>query len=311
MTSKATFLSETTSKAAIASLLKAADRIAIIIHQNPDGDALGCALALKEALLGKTVTVVCASPLPPIFQTIVSADFLTDRLPAELDAIVVLDCPELHRTGFRRQLMSRAKTLPLILIDHHPLGDLAKLTTHCLTRPAAATAELVSDLLDQMRVVVSPEIATALLLGLYTDTNGFQHSNTQPKTLRLASRLVRYGGDILKISQTLKHQQTVAQARLWGQILSLVRLNRYGVIIVQVPQKLLKQAGAKAEDVAGLVNLLALISEARAALVLIEEPGGWRGSLRTRHAHINVGQLAWHLGGHGHQKVGGFVATNK
>jgi phosphoesterase RecJ-like protein len=176
-------------------------------------------------------------------------------------------------------------------------------------RRASATAELIAELLDELRIVIDAEIATALLLGLYTDTGGFQHSNTSAKALQLASRLVRYGGDIFTISSQLQRSQSVNQAHLWGEILAGIEINCYGLATARVSRALLARTNSSATDVLGLVNVLALASEATAALVLVEDDSGWHGSLRTRHAHIDVGELARRLGGRGHRKAAGFLAT--
>lgn len=296
-------------EATFASFLTTPKRLAILVHQKPDGDALGSAVALQRALVNQKTTIVCASPVPIIFEKILPAFVCQSSLPPDAESIVILDCAELHRTGFKRQLSSRAGKIPVIVIDHHPIGDISKIADHYYQRRVSSTVELVAELLDEMRVVVTPEIATALLLGLYTDTGGFQHSNTNAKTLALASRLVRYGGDILSISNQLQQAQSVAQARLWGQVLSRIRVNAWGVVVAQVPKTLLRQTKTSVSDVSGLGNILALITEAKASLVMVEEKDGWRGSLRTRHLTVDVGQLARHLGGQGRPSAGGFMAT--
>lgn len=294
--------------ATVASILQSAKQIALVVHQQPDGDALGSAVALERALPGKT-TIVCATPPSPIFRRILPRFTCQSQLPSNPDVIVILDCSELHRTGFRKQITSLAQKIPVVIIDHHPSGDGHKITNLCYQRRASATAELIAELLDELRIVIDAEIATALLLGLYTDTGGFQHSNTSAKALQLASRLVRYGGDIFTISSQLHRSQSVNQARLWGEILAGVEINRYGLATARVSQALLTRTKAAASDVLGLVNVLALANEVTAALVLVEDGSGWHGSLRTRHDHIDVGELARRLGGRGHRKAAGFLAT--
>jgi nanoRNase/pAp phosphatase (c-di-AMP/oligoRNAs hydrolase) len=91
--------------------------------------------------------------------------------------------------------------------------------------------------------------------------------------------------------------------------LSEISINKLGIVVAQVKRSHLKEAQSTIDDVAGLANLLALTSEAKLALVLIETESGWRGILRTRHRSVNLGRLARLLGGSGHKKAAGFMTT--
>lgn len=299
----------------IADAISRVNDITLLIHQKPDGDAIGSSVALYHALQenGKQVRIVCAQQIAPIFRRIVGSLPIEQKLPSKTDLIIVLDCGELHRTGFGRQLQSWRQTRKkVIAIDHHPKGDIQKVASCYHHSPiASATAEIVIDYLRELRCKISAEIATALLLGIYTDTGGFQHANTTSQTLGLASRLISYGGDLNLITQTFWRVQTPAQKRLWGKILSDIQINNCQIATALISRQDLRKAGATDDDVSGLANLLALIHEAKAALVMLETDNGWRGTLRTRHPNIDLGQLARFLGGQGQKKAAGFVATKE
>lgn len=292
-------------------LLANANDITLLVHQNPDGDAVGSSVALKLGLakLGKQVKIICTQSFPEIFTGIVSAVETEARLPQQTDLLIILDCSELHRTGFAKQLKSlKAKTI--VVIDHHESGDLRKLSENIFSdNNAAATAELIYECLNELRVKITPEIATALLMGIYTDTGAFQHNNTTSSTLSLAARLVRYGADLSKISNTFLQTLSKPKRRLWGKILSELTINKFGMVCAVVPANLLVESGAEAADISGLANQLALTDEAKASLVLVETSQGWRGTLRTRCANVDLGRLATMLGGRGHKKAAGFTAT--
>ncbi len=295
-----------------ARLLDGAGTVALIIHQQPDGDAVGSASALAAALraAGKTVTIFCATAVAKIFTDVVGPLEVTDVL-ASAEAVVLLDCSDLHRTGCGRQLQTLAKRGgAVVVIDHHAAGAWPTLTKHCFVNlKASSTAEMVFELLTHLRTPISPTIATALLLGVYADTGGFTHPNTTDAALRLAGRLGYYGADLNLISRSMSRVESAPKARLWGQVMSELTMNRLGVVVARVRQTQFEQTHTTLEDVAGLANALALVEEARAALVLIETEAGYRGILRTRHHHINLGRLARLLGGAGRPSAAGFTAT--
>lgn len=296
----------------IAQLLEGAHDVTIVIHQQPDGDAIGSALALQLGLQskGKTARIVCIHDLPVVFKSIVGQISPEPNLPTETDAIIILDCGELHRTGYGRQLTTLAQSTPIAVIDHHAKGDMSKIVRHYhFDEHVAATAEIMFDYLTLLRIEVTPAMATALLMAIYTDTGGFQHGNTSSRTFSLAARLVRCGGDLNLVSQAFIRSFNPAKKRLWGKILSEVTIGRFNIVTAIINAEDLHEAEATAEDILGLANTLALINEARAALVMMEIAGSWRGVLRTRHASVDVGRLAHLLGGKGQKKAAGFAAT--
>lgn len=295
----------------VSGLLAQANDITLLVHQNPDGDAVGSSVALKLALdtLDKQTRIVCTQNFPDVFTNIVGQVTTETKLPNRTDLLIILDCSEFHRTGFAKQLKT-FKATKILVIDHHESGDLRKLSENIFSDcTAAATTELVFQCLNELRVKISSEIATALLMGLYTDTGAFQHTNTTSDTLSLAARLIRYGADLSKISNVFLQTLSKPKRRLWGKILSDITLNKFGIVCAVVSANLLTEANAEPADISGLANQLALTSEARASLVLVETGKGWRGTLRTRYANIDLGRLAAMLGGHGHKKAAGFTAT--
>lgn len=292
--------------------LERAKRVGLLIHERPDGDAVGSATALALALgSSKKVEIICATPIATIFHGVLADQPVKSELHMnDYDTLIILDCGELHRTGFGPLLRTRPDGLTVIVIDHHRTGNLQKLANYYLGDPeASSTAELVASCLQTMRAAMTQPIAQALLVGLYTDTGGFQHPNTSSRALRVASRLISFGANLPQISQTFFRHRSVKQTKLWGLVLADLRINRLGIAVGRVSRAQLQEVRATGQDVAGLVNLLALVTEARAALLLTETAAGWQGSLRTRHAHIDLGRLARYFGGRGHKKAAGFSVT--
>ncbi|MBI4948022.1 bifunctional oligoribonuclease/PAP phosphatase NrnA [Candidatus Berkelbacteria bacterium] len=295
----------------IAHFLNSVKQISVVIHQKPDGDAIGSAVALVKALeqKEKNAEIVCATPIPEIFEQIVGKVKVNKSLDLNCEAVIIVDCSELHRTGIGRQL-KRKKRPTIIAIDHHTNGNISAIADFEVIDPkAAASAEIVYDLIKEMRSFVTPQIATSLLMGIYTDCGAFQHNNTTSKTLQLSGRLIREGADLQKIVTTFMRTLTQSKKRLWGKVIAEAKLNNFGVVTAVISLNDLKIAKASEEDINGLANVLSLANEAKAALVLSETKDGWRGVLRTRHANINLKKLARFLGGRGQKKAAGFLAT--
>lgn len=292
--------------------ITAASRLNLVIHLDPDGDAIGAARALQLALEGKKkITLTSVSPIPAVFQVLLGPIEAEDKLDRRADLILILDCNELQRTGLGERLTGGS--IPIGVIDHHPLGNLIKIAPHHYYRDqrACSTCELVISVLQELRLPLDRRIAQCLLLGIYTDTGGFKHPNTTSQALHLASRLIRYGADLSLISQTLTTRPNLRQAQLWGLVLSRARINRFGLAIAVITKQDLAKTKTDKSQAFGLVNLLGNLAETKAALVLVETDQGWRASLRTRSPKINLNRLAGYFGGRGRGRAAGFLATKE
>jgi phosphoesterase RecJ-like protein len=294
---------------AVAEKLSASKSINIIVHRNPDGDAIGSAVALKKALSSKEVTISCTTDVAEVFKRIIADLSFSCKLQPNADVYIIVDCSEAHRTGFANELKSLNRQ-KICVIDHHKTGNLPKQAGLAIISDChCSTTEIIDDLLRELRVKMLPEIATALLLGIFTDTGGFRHSNTTVQTLKRASHLISNGGNIQKITQTFFQRLSSTQRKLWGKVLAGIEVNKWGMAVAKIDKHVFVDTGANVEDAFGLANNVALVNEARASLLLIEQEDGWRGILRTRHHQINIGRLAKLLGGKGQPKAAGFTAT--
>lgn len=289
-----------------------------MIHENPDGDTLGSASAIFQVLtkIGKSPAMVCKDVVPKPFLFLPQMDKIqSDMLFGDYEAIVVIDCGDLRRTGFADRLREFVKKNKIVInIDHHPKNDLHKIATiNFCDQKSSSTAEIIWEIISLMPVEIDKNIATALLTGLYTDTGGFKHSNTSPKTLKIAAELLKHGGKIKLITQNVSLNKTVPAMKLWGLVLSrLHRHNELKIVSSVITQKDLAACGASQDDIAGVVNLMNTIPESRATILFYEtEDKQIRASLRTEDEHVDVAQLAAIFGGGGHKKASGFTINGK
>src|SRR6266571_352556 len=188
--------------AAVADAIRGHERFLVTTHENPDGDALGSLLAAKLALdqLGKDTVMILYgdAPLPNEYAFMPLAD-LGRRWPDDVSerVLLALDCANESRIA-DPEVLGR---VPLTVdVDHHhdnsAFGDI-----NLVVADASSTGEMVRDLLRELEVEITPEIAEALYIALVTDTGRFQYTNTTPKALRLAAELVEAGADVHKVFQ--------------------------------------------------------------------------------------------------------------
>jgi len=291
-----------------------ADKILLIIHENPDGDTLSAATVLFKVLknMGKSPAMVCKDLVPKPFLFLPEIDQIHhDLLFGDYDVIAVIDCGDIKRTGFAERLkkVSQTKQKTVINIDHHPKNDLHKIAhLNLIDYGASSTSEIVYDLCLKMNVVLEKNLATALLTGIYTDTGGFKHANTSSKTLEIAAELLKRGARIKLITSNISLNKTIASLKLWGIALKRMRRNELGIVSSIISREDLLACNASDEDLAGVVNLINSVPDARAAILFHEtQDQKIRASIRTESDNVDVSKLANIFGGGGHKRAAGFT----
>jgi len=294
---------------AVASLLAAGRRFLLTGHRNPDGDSLGSALALAQALeaRGKEARVVMRDRwssaydgMPGVGAVEVSESLPSDW-PAAWDAAIVMECPEAERPGFPALLSGMT-----VNVDHHP-GNTRWATHNLVIEPAAAVGEIVADLLDRLEWPMTPSIATNLWVSLVSDTGSFRYGNTTARALALGARLVTEGVRPDVVNEFLFEARPMSTVRLESLVLGTLELHDGGrVALVSLPKRFLAESGADAADGEGLVNKARGIEGVKAAALIREsdEPGVFRCSLRSK-GSVDVRSVAAARSGGGHRNAAG------
>ncbi len=311
---------------AVAELLRSGSRFLLTGHRNPDGDALGSALGLAQALAaaGKTARVVMRDPWSyaydgmPGIGGVEVREALPDDWPAAYDAILVLECPESDRTGWPnlfavdREPSAAAPAPPggkVVNVDHHP-GNAAYGALNLVDTGAAAVGEIVADLLDVLQWPIGADAATNLWVSLVSDTGSFRYSNTTPKALALGARLVAAGARPGPVNEFLFEAAPMSALRLESLVLGTLALHAGGAVAtLELPRRFLAESGAAESDTEGLVNRARGILGVKAAALLREADGGEiRCSLRSK-GTVDVRSVAALHGGGGHRNAAGCRMT--
>jgi bifunctional oligoribonuclease and PAP phosphatase NrnA len=292
------------SAADVAAAIRRHDAFLITSHARPDGDAIGSQLAMAFALdaLGKRVRMVNHDPVPGPYRGFPGTDriIVAPVVPpladsAEGEATIVMECGDLSRpevTGLERPT--------LINIDHH-VGNTMYGTVNWFDAAAAACAEMVADVIDELGVAWTPEIASHLYLGIATDTGGFRHGLISARTFQASARVAATGVSVANLARDIFDSFGVGRIRLTGALLNAMELhhdNRLAVLYYD--DELLKACGATSDDTDGLVNLpLGAKDVLAVALVRKQTDSQYRVSMRSKGA-VNVRAVAIQHGGGGH-----------
>jgi phosphoesterase RecJ-like protein len=226
------------------------------------------------------------------------------------DLIIVLDTSDIEHMG---QLYADNASLfyevPIVNIDHHASnGYYAKVNLVDIT--ATSTCEIVLALLESLganQPLLDEEIATALLMGIITDTASFQNSNTTPKSLTVAAQLVAAGARQQEIIRKIYKTKPLSTLRLWGRILAGIREDKDNKFVWSViSARDLEQCGANETEITGAIDeLMVSAPNAEIIFLLSEREEGIFGSIRTT-KEVDASELAKFFGGGGHKQAAGF-----
>jgi bifunctional oligoribonuclease and PAP phosphatase NrnA len=304
---------QTSELEAVVDAIRSNDRFVVAAHENPDGDALGSMLATVLALraYGKDAVMFLSGTAPtPGEYRFLDLEGLQRKLPDDVGERVLLavDCANERRIGPDNEPVERPKLV--LNVDHHHdnsrFGDV-----NLVVDEASSTSEIVRDILGELGVGLTPEIAEALYVGLVTDTGRFQYTNTTPKALRLAAELVETGADVHGIFRHVYETVQFAKLKLLARALERAELFEGGGLVVSY---LLKDdfaaVGAEEPYSEGIIDSLRAV-EGSEMVALIREPPRNEGparrvSLRSSRDEVDVSAIAREVGGGGHRQAAGF-----
>ena len=294
---------------AIASVLRNKQRFLVLSHFRPDGDAIGCALAMGLCLkeMGKEVKVWNEDGLPQRFAFLQQSALInTPPQAAEaFEVVIVLDTAVRNRVG-ARCLEKIAPGALWINIDHHVsndrLGDLLYIDS-----AAPAAGQILFELFQQCGLPLTPPMADALYAAISTDTGSFQYPNTTARTYEIAAELVRLGVNIGAINQALYENSPRRRLELLRALLNVLRFSSgERVASFALSAQTAFDLGTIPDDTEGLIDTIRSIEGVVVAAFFEELEGGLiRLSLRSKDARVDVCAICGEFGGGGHTLASG------
>jgi phosphoesterase RecJ-like protein len=300
--------------------LRAAQRLIVVAHEHPDGDALGSLIGMQGALaaLGKDCLMFIDSselPLPQEYRFL-SLSGLVSSPPDDLDerTIVFLDCGNLERNP--ADALQRPG-MHILNIDHH--HDNTHFGTVNLVVPdASCTAEIVWDLMKGLGIEPTQEIAEALYVGLITDTGRFMYENTGPRAHRMAAELIEAGVDVHEIYRRVYEGVPYGKLALLAR--GLAKVERYDsgrLTVTELDAADFADSGAEESYSEGVIDHLRAVQGTAVAALVRDRIGDTDGSgkplrkvsLRASDERVDVSAIARVQGGGGHRQAAGFTTA--
>lgn len=292
--------------------IKSANDIAIFTHISPDGDALGSSLAIFKVIeehYKKKVTVFISDKIPKIYEFLPCLDCYkrTDDLYYEnkvFDLAIATDVATCERMGKGFNLYKKSKIK--INIDHHKsnnnYGDI-----NIVNPQASSASEVVLDILSDLEIKLTKEIATFIYVGILTDTGGFRYDNTTQKVLEKAAKLLNYGISHCELCQKcFMTKEKKALLLTANAILNAKFLLCDKIAYTAITLNDMKKYNAKNEHTDRIVETLRQIETCEVAL-LFKENLNQTTKVSLRSKTFDVSNFAAKFGGGGHKFAAGLT----
>lgn len=285
----------------VSDILKERNNFVLLTHRYPDGDTLGSAFALCRALqsIGKYAKVFCSDLIPDKFDYIYNCVRMQEF---EEEFVVSIDIADTQLLGDK---LSSYKDKIDLCIDHHESNtNYAKM--NFVNPNAAATAEIIADIIREMGINIDNKIAECIYTGLSTDTGCFKYSNAKPKTYRIAADMIEFGARSALINRLMfdtKTKQRIELDKLVLETLEFFCDDKCAVIYVTNDMQI--KSGTANEDIDGISSIPRKIKGVQVGITLREkEEGVFKISLRTS-GTLNASDICKKFGGGGHPAAAG------
>lgn len=297
------------------SFIQEGNHFLVVAHVQPDGDAISSTLAVGWLLRqwNKSFVMVNENGVPNKLSYLPGSDQINVHEDREnvaakpFDNVICVDCADYARIGKIAEWID--KDARILNIDHHPTNDRYG-EVAVIREDAAATVEILFDMITSYGLALDLGVATVLYTGLLTDTGGFRYSNTTPHVMAIASELLKQGVNGNDIADRLLEKMSMAQMQLIQRGLSRLAFSedhRIGWLYV-TPQDM-QETGALNEDLEGLVNYPRNIDGVEVGLLFKQvDNTGVKVSMRSA-GLANVAEIAQSFSGGGHVRAAGCKLT--
>jgi bifunctional oligoribonuclease and PAP phosphatase NrnA len=293
--------------------LRGNDRFLLTTHEGPDGDALGSLLAMRGILeqLGKDSVMFLAAkefPLPVEYRFLPLTDVFHEPPADVVDRVLVfLDCGNIDRMPVSFLQREGAQVLN---IDHH--HDNTRFgTVNVVDTEACCTAQIVYEISKRLGIELTPELASALYVGLITDTGRFMYENTDAAAHRMAAELIDLGVDVNDTYRRLYERVPIEKLKLIAR--ALEKIERYDdgrLAVTYLDARDYAATGAGEVLTEGIIDIVRALDGTAVAAVIRDKTDGGRSarkvSLRSTDGAVDVSAIARQHGGGGHRRAAGF-----
>lgn len=311
-------------RAAVERTLRAARHVVLVAHKNADGDAVGSLLGMAHLLrtaTGAEVTPLLPDGCPDDLIWLPGTDRILDGQTqgdacrtaiAAADLVIGLDISGLDRTGCLAEPLGLSQA-PRMLVDHHIGPDRDAFALVVSESEVSSTCELVYWLMQSVfgDSIFSRDAATCLYTGICTDTDTFSYSNDRPGVYLAAAALLAFGIDPMDINRQIKNVFTEQRLRFFGHALADLTTvyPQQEVALMVITAQDMRDFGVESAELTGLINEVMKLKAVDCGILVREEEGRTRVSMRSK-VHYDVAALTAELfDGGGHRRAAGATST--
>lgn len=291
----------------VLNVINKANSIAIVTHESPDGDAIGSATAVYLAL--KQLNIKSDLIIKEYSNVFNFIDVLTEsvRQPQNIiyDLVIVLDSSNPERLN-EIDILKKAKVV--INIDHHISNNLFG-TYNIVEGNCPACCQLLVNVFKDLEINIDKEIATSLLVGIITDTNGFRNQSTNKETFMEVADIFDLDVNLSEIYRKVLTTNTLSQFELKKIANNRLELLGNGKIaFTYITEEDKKRVNAQIGDHEGIVDIGRSIEGIEVSVFFHEKDGIYKVSLRSN-SYVNVSEIGSMFNGGGHFYASGFVSN--
>ncbi len=297
----------------IKTIIEQHNNFLLTTHVNPDGDAIGCELALARVLqqLGKNATIINHNVTPDNYQWMDQKNKIIHFIPEQhrdyilnADVIFILDTNQPDRVRSLEPFVKQSKAIKIVIDHHlepHPFGDF-----YLIDDDATSTGEIMYKLFTEMKdVQIDKEIATALYTAIMTDTGSFRYPRTDSETHRVTAHLIECGADPTEIFVNVYENWTCGRMRLLGESLDTLKTVHDGkVAYMFCTQKMFNDTKTTEVETDNFTIYPMSIQGVIIGILFNELHNGVKISFRSK-GNIPINELAKEFGGNGHMNAAG------
>lgn len=286
--------------------IKQAEKIVILTHETPDGDAIGSSLAMKIALkqLGKEADVIIRE-YPRVFDFLPGKNEIKSDTDIEkYDLAISLDCADFKRL-IGNEYFEKAKQT--IVIDHHGTNKMYG-DFNFVNPVAPACCQILIGMFEYFNIQIDKELGTCILTGIITDTGGFRYSGVTPETFEFTADLLAKGVNVSDIYKRVLETKTKPNFELMKKTIDRMEFLENGkVTFTYITNQDLKEVNAGIGDHEGLVEIGRDIEGVEVSIFIRQkedDENSYKVSMRSNE-YVNVSDVCFRFGGGGHEKAAG------
>lgn len=284
-----------------------ADNIIITTHSFPDADGIGSEVSLCMALNKIGKQAICCNDVELLNRykyldpndTVLSVARYQEQAMPTVDLIIVVDTNIITRTGPKFLKFYESLKCPVLYIDHHPCDPEVQ-EKHCIDTTAAATGQLIGELIESLEVEFDEAMALPLYTAILIDTSSFRYPTVTAKTHEIIAKLMATGIQPPRAYNGIYGTKKIEHMHLLGKVLTSTDSNPTEEVAWMVLKKEeLEEFDVDIEDTHGFINHLLILDNVKVACMFRDDGHAVKVSLRSS-GEYDVGNIAISIGGGGH-----------